>query len=269
MMQFRYSQFWHVRRTLNPQLRPCGTFSSTHYQAWVVSSDPFLALLLLSQCPNGGWSLHPGNHTEDAQLVLTSLKHWWEIGAQEDDRSQMLAHSSDATGVSDSCCVLAAILALARQALRDSILHSVTQGPESLGSSNTASYFCPCSAELVASFVLADLQNVSLFSGLLLTLFYQLDNQFPAWNSLQHKYTECFLFSSSIPDWWIPCILLCVMLIYIFISFSPLLFEIIACNTWHSAQHKVNVSRICGLAFLKGILWDLIFNRKLNHNQGP
>ena len=166
MMQFRYSQFWHVR-TLNPQLCPRGTFGSTHYQAWVVSSDPFLDLLLFSQCPNGGWSLHPGNHTEDAQLVLTSLKHWWEIEGQEDDRSQMLAHSSDATGVSDSCCVLSAILALARQALCDSILHSVTQGPESLGSSNTACYFCPCSPELVASFVLADLQDASLFSGLL------------------------------------------------------------------------------------------------------
>lgn len=133
-----------MTRTLNPQLCPRGTFSSTHCQAWVVSSDPFLALLLLSQCPNGGWSLYPGSHTEDAQLVFTSLKHWWETWAQEDDRSQMLAHSSNASGVSDSCCVLSAILALARQALCDSTLHSVTQGPESLGPGNTASYFCLC-----------------------------------------------------------------------------------------------------------------------------
>ena len=133
-----------------------------------VSSDPFLALLLLSQCPNGGWSWQSAF---TKLLGLASWKHWGETGAQEEERSQMLALSFDATGVSDSCCVLSVVLAPARQALHNSMLYSLTQRPESLGSSNTGSYFCPCSPEhLVASFVLADLPDASLFPGWLLTL---------------------------------------------------------------------------------------------------
>lgn len=166
---------------ISSQLSPCWNFCGIHYQSWVyLPLDPLPDLLLLSVLVRGDpCSLHsPGYLSEDPQLGLTSWKQWWEIGAGEEEKSQMSALSFYATAVSDSCCVFPLALAPATQALLDLICHSVTQWSESLGSSNTASCFCLSSCGLVAPFVLPSCWVASL-SSLSLT-----GNQFPVLNSL-------------------------------------------------------------------------------------
>lgn len=163
-----------MRKTavISSQLSLCWIFSSIQYQSWIcLPLDPFFALSYSVFMRTNPYGLHlPGCFSEDSHLGLANWKQWWETGGQEVQRSRMFAFFLYAAGICDSCCIFSMVLAPTRQDTHDSIFYSVMQWPVSLGSSNTASYFCFFSPGLVAPSVFADLWVASLF-GWPLTLF--------------------------------------------------------------------------------------------------